>query len=307
VGDLWHCYYTAFPGRKGAVYCRTSPDLRTWSESTIVAFGGSATEGPYSAECPHTVRYGGHYYLFRTQRYGRSAQTSVYCSPDPRQFGVNDDRYLVCRLPVAAPEIILHDGKWYMAALEPGLDGIRIARLAWELGEPLGDSLWQKPPPRGRALFDLDDPAERARWRLVEGSVDPIFTTSTRQPFQPPFRHFIGTAEAKGGRLDDGQTGVIESPAVTLDADKHLLLVSGGRDKTRCYVSVVDAATGAEITRHAGTDHNTFRAVAIDTSKLRGRTVKVRVVDRATGGWGHINFGGLFEAGAVRSRPSQGR
>ena len=70
---------------------------------------------------------------------------------------------------------------------------------------------------------------------------------------------------------------------------------------------MVDAATGDEITRHAGTDHNTFRTVVIDTSELRGRAVKVRVVDRATDGWGHINFGGLFEAGTVRSRPSQGR
>ena len=137
----------------------------------------------------------------------------------------------------------------------------------------------------------------RARWRLVEGGIDPVFTTSTRQPFQPPFRHFIGTAEAKGGRLDDGQMGVIESPVVVLGADQHLLLVSGGRDKTRCYVSLVDAATGDEIARHAGTDHNTFRTAVIDTSKLRRRAVKVCVVDRATGGWGHINFGGLFETG----------
>jgi hypothetical protein len=73
----------------------------------------------------------GWYYLFRTQRYGRDAQTSVYRSRDPLDFGVEDDRDFVCTLPVAAPEIIEHDGRHYIAALNPGLDGIRIARLKW--------------------------------------------------------------------------------------------------------------------------------------------------------------------------------
>jgi len=39
---------------------------------------------------------------------------------------------LVCTLPIAAPEIILHEGQYYIAALDEGaLDGIRIAKLNW--------------------------------------------------------------------------------------------------------------------------------------------------------------------------------
>lgn len=131
VGDLWHCYYTAYPNRKGAVFCRTSPDLKDWSESKIVAFGGRAGTNPYSAECPHVVCVEGYYYLFRTQRYGADAQTSVYRSKDPMDFGIEDDKYFVCTLPVAAPEIILHEGEYYIASLLPSLKGIRIARLHW--------------------------------------------------------------------------------------------------------------------------------------------------------------------------------
>jgi hypothetical protein len=89
---------------------------------------------PYSAECPFVYyhRASRHYYLFRTQRYGEKAQTSVYRSKDPLNFGVNDDRYLVCTLPVAAPEIIEQEGQLYMAALLPSLKGIQIARVRWE-------------------------------------------------------------------------------------------------------------------------------------------------------------------------------
>jgi len=47
-------------------------------------------------------------------------------------FGVNDDgKHFVGTLPVAAPEIIRAQGKYYLAALLPDLKGIGIARLEW--------------------------------------------------------------------------------------------------------------------------------------------------------------------------------
>lgn len=131
IGDAWHCYYTAHPGKKGAVYVRTSTDLEAWSPSRIVAYGGSAGTEFYHAECPFVVARDGWYYLFRTQKYTPAPETRVYASRDPFDFGVNDDRYLIGKLPVAAPEIILHDGRYYIAALLPDLKGIRIARLKW--------------------------------------------------------------------------------------------------------------------------------------------------------------------------------
>lgn len=133
VGDLWHLYYTAGPGGRGSVYVRTSRDLRTWSDSRVVAAGGAAGAGPYSAECPFVVHRAdtGFYYLFRTQQYGATAQTTVYRSADPTDFGVDDDRYRVGTLPVAAPEVFDVDGQSYLAALRPTLDGIQIARLRW--------------------------------------------------------------------------------------------------------------------------------------------------------------------------------
>lgn len=133
IDGLWHCYYTAYPNKQGAVYCRTSRDARQWSEARIVAFGGEAGTNPFSAECPFVVEVKPReYYLFRTQRYGQDAVTRVYHSHDPQAFGVNqDEKHLIGSLPVAAPEIILHEGQWYIASLLPSLKGIRIARLEW--------------------------------------------------------------------------------------------------------------------------------------------------------------------------------
>ena len=131
----YYCYYTGHLAEQnmGADFCRTSQDLRTWSEPVMVAAGGRASGTKYSAECPHVVYVEdtGLYYLFRTQRYGKNNVTSIYASPDPLNFGVNDDRYFIGTLPVAAPEIVKHNGRYYIAALLPSLKGIRLAKLKW--------------------------------------------------------------------------------------------------------------------------------------------------------------------------------
>ena len=57
-----------------------------------------------------------------------------YTSPEqePVDFGVDEDQYMLGTLPVAAPEIIKWAEQYFIAALLPNLDGIRIARLAGE-------------------------------------------------------------------------------------------------------------------------------------------------------------------------------
>jgi hypothetical protein len=136
VGDKWYVYYTAFPNRQGVDYCRTSPDLKTYSESTAVAFGGRSGIGGGSAECPHVVEQDGIYYMFRTQHYPETnggPRTCVYASTDPLNFGINQDRlYFVTEMPIAAPEIVTVNGQQYIAALLPSVKGIRIAKLGWK-------------------------------------------------------------------------------------------------------------------------------------------------------------------------------
>ncbi len=132
IGSLWYCYYSAQPNGKLGVWLRTSRDLVQFENPRRVMTGGQSGDEWWNFECPQVVYHKGYYYLFHTQNYGvGKQQTSVYRSSDPEYFGIDDDRNFVCHLPIAAPEII-HDGdQMYLAALTPGLDGIRIARLDW--------------------------------------------------------------------------------------------------------------------------------------------------------------------------------
>jgi hypothetical protein len=133
----YYIYYSAGVGGIDADYVRTSQDLVTWSASTMVARGGQAGNGVSSAECPFVIHEPstGMYFLFRTQAYGLSAQTSVYRSSNPLDFGVDDDRFFVGTLPLAAPEIV-HDGAdWYIVTPNATLDGYQAARLTWAAGD----------------------------------------------------------------------------------------------------------------------------------------------------------------------------
>jgi hypothetical protein len=59
------------------------------------------------------------------------SHATVRRASDPLDFGIEDDTKLVASLPIAAPELIEQDGEWFLAALNPGLDGIRVTRLEW--------------------------------------------------------------------------------------------------------------------------------------------------------------------------------
>lgn len=138
VGGLFYCYYMGH--KKGAeyqsaIFCRTSEDLKSWSEAMLVSAGGTPAQHTNwyggDAECPFVVAKDGLFYLFRNQLYGLNNLNTQYVSRNPLNFGVGHDDYCLGTLPVAAPEILLHERRWYIAALKPGLNGIRIARLRW--------------------------------------------------------------------------------------------------------------------------------------------------------------------------------
>lgn len=133
IDGLWNCYYTAIRDGRGYGFCRTSPDLRVWSPSFVVSYGGKVGPNPFFNECPHVVEvHPGAFVYFRNQYYGEGQLNWQYYSENPRDFGIDSDIYLVGQLPVAAPEIVIHESRYYIAALNSRLDGVRMARLGWE-------------------------------------------------------------------------------------------------------------------------------------------------------------------------------
>lgn len=287
VNGLWHGYYTAYPHDQGAVFARTTSDFSTWSDSTVVAFGGVVGTGRYASECPHVVSRHGRFYLFRTQRYGEANVSTVYHSSDPLMFGINqDDRYRATQLPVAAPEVVQYQGQDYIVALNRGLDGLRIAKLSW-----------RRIPKVGRAVLPFDDPLYRQTWQQEQGNLPGPFTNSKRSEFAAPQEYFVGTAELDARQFDDSRTGVIHSPEFMLSESEYFVYLSGGANGSQLYLAFIDSQTGNEIIRVTNrADSNQLTPQLVAFPDQIGRRVFVRIVDQASEGWGHLNFGGLYSA-----------
>ena len=143
IDGTYYCYYSAHNqhdnktfGPQGAIYCRTSTDMKAWSKATAVSRGGTPLEQTnwYAGdiECPFVVEINGHYVLFRNQLYGRYSLNTQYSSTDPLDFGDNHDDYMVGQLHIAAPEIVKEDNQYYVVSLKRRLDGMKIAKLRFD-------------------------------------------------------------------------------------------------------------------------------------------------------------------------------
>lgn len=130
IGDLWHCYYTLRTEKEGAVYCRTSANLKAWSAPKMVAAGSKAAAfGVALVVQPEP----GQFYLFRGQSIAKKAVARVYFSQDPMNFGTDknaDALHAVCNLPMALRDVYQSDGKWFIKAQRNG--GLQVAALDWQ-------------------------------------------------------------------------------------------------------------------------------------------------------------------------------
>lgn len=140
IDNVWHCYYAGFHDSNplnAGVYLRTSRDLITWSEWSLVHFDTHFHHHPYMAECPTVIFHEGWYYLFRTENYPLK-RTYVFRSKSPRYFGVIGDKnydvndYFVGVIPVGAPEIIADEtGQLFITSNHDLCGGTLMAELGW--------------------------------------------------------------------------------------------------------------------------------------------------------------------------------
>lgn len=154
----------------------------------------------------------------------------------------------------------------------------------------------------GEVRFDFET-GDLQGWRVVKGSFGRIVSDRDTEfhsntPYTKVGRFFLTTLErADGSRPDDSFTGVIESPVVVLDGPEITLRVGGGRGAD-VYVALCDAE-GREIARAHGENRQQMIERRWDVPDLVGKPVFFRVVDRSTGGWGHITLDHLVCRGSI--------
>ena len=98
-------------------------------------------------------------------------------------------------------------------------------------------------------------------------------------------RFWIGTFERKG----DKPQGTLTSEAFPVTHPWGSFLVGGGTDLATC-VELVRKDPGAVFFRASGLEEENLRRVVVDLKPVQGKEIFIRLVDRNSGGWGHINF-----------------
>jgi putative membrane-bound dehydrogenase-like protein len=97
--------------------------------------------------------------------------------------------------------------------------------------------------------------------------------------------YWIGGYEKHG----DKPQGTLTSIAFKVTHPWASFLVGGGSGPTTC-VELVRKDTGEVIQRASGTDEENLQRVVVDLKALNGKEIFIRLVDKSSGGWGHINF-----------------
>ncbi|MFD6094633.1 GH32 C-terminal domain-containing protein [Oerskovia sp. NPDC060338] len=149
-------------------------------------------------------------------------------------------------------------------------------------------------PPSGALLWQGFEVAEASTLADLgwTGTGD---LAATRSPSTSGGDYVIGGKRLntwEGGPKGDDNVGTLTSPAFEIDADHLSMLVGGGqRSDADSQVLQVQLLVEGEVVRHlTGPAAGALNWRSWDVSDLRGKQAQLRIVDEATGGWGHLTL-----------------
>ncbi|MCI0699829.1 MAG: DUF1080 domain-containing protein [Planctomycetia bacterium] len=88
-------------------------------------------------------------------------------------------------------------------------------------------------------------------------------------------------------KLGDKPTGTLTSASFKVTHPWASFLIGGGHHTETC----VELVAGKDVIfRVSGVDEEDMRRVVVDLAQFKDKEIFIRVVDKHTGGWGHINF-----------------
>lgn len=109
-------------------------------------------------------------------------------------------------------------------------------------------------------------------------------------PNQMPVSGFKGRGLVNSYHAGDGTTGTLTSPPVRLERDYlHFLVGGGNHPGETCVNLLVDGKRVRTACSSTSGGSEQLEEAAWNVRELRGRKAVIEIVDRHTGGWGHVN------------------
>ncbi|OWK43877.1 glycoside hydrolase family 32 protein [Fimbriiglobus ruber] len=123
-------------------------------------------------------------------------------------------------------------------------------------------------------------------------------------PQQMPVSGFLGKGLVNSYLGGDKSTGTLTSSSFKIERPFINFLIGGGKDQEKLQINlrvdgkVVRTATGPN-DRPGGTEALDWHSW--DVKDLIGQSASIEIVDRATGGWGHINIDHIIQSDRKRA------
>lgn len=191
-----------------------------------------------------------------------------------------------------------NDGDWPLGSMNSPAFTVASDYLNFLVGggqhPRVSDKLDNTPPP-GDLLF--------SGFEVPDGSTmaDSGWTgtgdlTPNYQPATSGGDFYIGTKRINtfetGAAPGDDRQGTLTSPPFTLSRNFMSMLVGGGhRDATSGQLLEVQLLVNGTVVRTAaGDDAGALNWKGWDVSEFAGQQARLRIVDQATGGWGHLTL-----------------
>ncbi|HSG73341.1 MAG TPA: glycoside hydrolase family 32 protein, partial [Planctomycetaceae bacterium] len=118
-------------------------------------------------------------------------------------------------------------------------------------------------------------------------------------PNQQAVSGFRGNRFVNSYHEGDRSVGMLTSQEFELDRDYLSFLIGGGRHLGKTGIELL--IDGESVRTETGSDAELLRWKSWDVRELKGQTARLRIFDRETEGWGHINVDQIVLTDAPRS------
>ncbi len=124
-------------------------------------------------------------------------------------------------------------------------------------------------------------------------------------PRQMHVEGFLGKGLVNSFLGGDGATGTLTSPPFTITRPWIGFLIGGGSHAGETCINLL--VGDAVVRTSTGRDEERLEGDGWDVAEFKGKTARIEIVDRHTGGWGHINVDQIVQSDRSLSSGPQGR
>jgi putative membrane-bound dehydrogenase-like protein len=125
---------------------------------------------------------------------------------------------------------------------------------------------------------------EAFKGQPIKGDIGELRPTE-RKKSEHTGQFWIGGYE----KLKDLPQGTLTSPTFEVTHPYASFLIGGGSNR-QTRVDIITADDNRVFYGASGKDAENLRPVIVDLQRIKGRKIFIRIVDQASGGWGHVNF-----------------